>query len=169
MPRRDRRASPPAADILLRLLPSGSDRVHRVPNSSGTLRSALGIQKAKVQPAWVRVKRPPGPVDRVDSGGEGGIRTHGRLAPSPDFESGPFNRTPAPLPAAPTLALHQCVEAPARLSPVPTPRARVRPASAPGYGPMGCAGSRKPPGESWSMSTAASTAKAENGLWQETT
>ena len=30
-------------------------------------------------------------------GGEGGIRTHGRLAPSPDFESGPFNRTPAPL------------------------------------------------------------------------
>ena len=30
-------------------------------------------------------------------GGEGGIRTHGGLAPSPDFESGTFNRTPPPL------------------------------------------------------------------------
>ena len=32
---RDRRANPPAARNLLRLLPSGSDRVHRAPNSSG--------------------------------------------------------------------------------------------------------------------------------------
>ena len=31
------------------------------------------------------------------SGGEGGIRTHGMASHSPDFESGPFNRTPAPL------------------------------------------------------------------------
>src|SRR5262245_61304398 len=30
-------------------------------------------------------------------GGEGGIRTPGGIAPTPDFESGPFNRTPAPL------------------------------------------------------------------------
>ena len=31
------------------------------------------------------------------AGGEGGIRTPGGIAPTPDFESGPFNRTPAPL------------------------------------------------------------------------
>jgi translation initiation factor IF-1 len=30
-------------------------------------------------------------------GGEGGIRTHGTLASTPDFESGTFNRTPPPL------------------------------------------------------------------------
>ena len=27
------------------------------------------------------------------SGGEGGIRTHGRMTPSLDFESSPFNRS----------------------------------------------------------------------------
>ena len=31
-------------------------------------------------------------------GGRGGIRTHGRLAPTPDFESGAFNHS-ATLPA----------------------------------------------------------------------
>ena len=31
------------------------------------------------------------------NGGEGGIRTHGTLASTPDFESGTFNRTPPPL------------------------------------------------------------------------
>jgi hypothetical protein len=28
-----------------------------------------------------------------DTGGEGGIRTHGRLAPTPDFESGTFDHS----------------------------------------------------------------------------
>jgi hypothetical protein len=41
VPRIDRRAYPIAAKSLLRLLPSGSDRVHRIPNSNGTLRSTL--------------------------------------------------------------------------------------------------------------------------------
>ena len=55
VPRRDRRASPLAAEFLLRLLPSGSDRVHRVPNSSGTLRSPLDTRETKVQPCRPRV------------------------------------------------------------------------------------------------------------------
>ncbi len=55
VPRRDRRASPLAAEFLLRLLPSGSDRVHRVPNSSGTLRSPLDTRETKVHPCRPRV------------------------------------------------------------------------------------------------------------------
>src|SRR4030065_2159932 len=35
----------------------------------------------------------------IDMGGEGGIRTHGRLAPTPDFESGTFDHS-ATSPAA---------------------------------------------------------------------
>ena len=29
----------------------------------------------------------------MSNGGEGGIRTHGRLAPTPDFESGTFDHS----------------------------------------------------------------------------
>ena len=41
-------------------------------------------------------------------GGEGGIRTHGTLTGTPDFESGTFNRTPPPLRRAGTLAKTAC-------------------------------------------------------------
>ena len=47
VPRIDRRAYPIAAKSLLRLLPSGSDRVHRIPNSNGTLRSTLDTKRAE--------------------------------------------------------------------------------------------------------------------------
>jgi hypothetical protein len=47
VPRIDRRAYPIAAKCLLRLLPSGSDRVHRIPNSNGTLRSMLGTVQSE--------------------------------------------------------------------------------------------------------------------------
>ena len=49
MPRIDRRAYPIAAKSLLRLLPSGSDRVHRIPNSNGTLRSTLGMKRDEIR------------------------------------------------------------------------------------------------------------------------
>ena len=33
------------------------------------------------------------PYNYLTNGGEGGIRTHGRLAPTPDFESGTFDHS----------------------------------------------------------------------------
>ncbi len=48
MPRIDRRAYPIAAKFLLRLLPSGSDRIHRIPNSKGTLRSTLDMKRDRI-------------------------------------------------------------------------------------------------------------------------
>ena len=61
MPRIDRRAYPIAAKSLLRLLPSGSDRVHRIPNSNGTLRSMLGtirVTRAKNTWGWREIQTP---------------------------------------------------------------------------------------------------------------
>ncbi len=43
--------------------------------------------------------------DLATTGGEGGIRTHGRLAPTPDFESGTFDHSAtSPTPARASLA-----------------------------------------------------------------
>ena len=71
----------------------------------------------------VGAARSPAMQDRF--GGEGGIRTHGTLASTPDFESGTFNRTPPPLRGrqgyrrrAPTGQL-QCATREERLTCVP--------------------------------------------------
>ena len=63
MPRIDRRAYPIAAKSLLRLLPSGSDRVHRIPNSNGTLRSTLGTTRetsSEITWGWGEIQTPRG-------------------------------------------------------------------------------------------------------------
>ena len=44
-------------------------------------------------------------VNRIVTGGRGGIRTHGSLATTPDFESGAFNHS-ATLPLA-VISLHK--------------------------------------------------------------
>jgi hypothetical protein len=46
---------------------------------------------------WREVGAARSPATHDRFGGEGGIRTHGTLASTPDFESGTFNRTPPPL------------------------------------------------------------------------
>ena len=80
------------------------------------------------------------------AGGEGGIRTPGTLASTPDFESGPFNRTPAPLSAEDREASRSRADRPrqARGRPGSAHAGRLRPRAprlparrASGYRPVG--------------------------------
>ena len=52
----------------------------------------------KIQPQFARGVMTSGQFDARTVGGRGGIRTHVRIAPKPDFESGAFNHS-ATLPA----------------------------------------------------------------------
>ena len=56
---------------------------------------SVGAQKQKA-PHGAGLRAPSDSTERVSrawSGGEGGIRTHGELAPTPDFESGTFDHS----------------------------------------------------------------------------
>ena len=46
-----------------------------------------------IEEAFTNEKRPNRAVLGAISGGEGGIRTLGRVAPTPDFESGTFDHS----------------------------------------------------------------------------
>jgi hypothetical protein len=59
------------------------------------------VQNSRLERNVIAIKNVPANILIIiirKTGGRGGIRTHGRVAPTPDFESGAFNHS-ATLPA----------------------------------------------------------------------